>query len=197
MGNKREGQIVAVFPTFQPFFQIFFPGNHYRSPAPSRDGQHLGMVGGSHNHRLPAPIFCLRYNFMDVGHVGAGGVQHLHPPPGKLLVDGPALPVGADNHRRPVRHLLRAVHHPEPLGGQPPGHVPVVDQGAQHNAGHAPGGLLPGQLYRPAHTVAETGRPCHYDLHPTPSPRACTRSIRSCAITWSSSLEGLRPSYSG
>ena len=189
--------MVPVFPVIQPFFQIFRPGNHHRSPAPSRDGQHLRMVRRAHDHRLAAPVFRLRHNLVDVGDIGAGGVEDLHPPAGEILMDRPALAVGPDDHPAAAGDLLRPVHRPQALGGQPAHHLLVVDDGPQHHAGRALGGLLLGQLHRPPHAVAEAGGLCQHHLHSTPSPRRRTRSIRSWAMAWRASLEGLRPSNSG
>ena len=155
------------------------------------------MVRRAYNDRLAAPLLRLRHNFVDMGDIGAGGVEHRNAPFGEVLVNRPALPVRADDDRSSVGHLLRPLHRPQPLDGQPVHHIPIVDDRAQHNAGDALGRFFLRQLHRPAHAVAKTGGLGQNHFHPTPSPRACTRSIRSWAITWSSSAVGLRPSYSG
>ena len=70
------------------------------------------------------------------------------------------------------------------LAGQTAGHIPVVDDGAQHDAGDALSGFLLRQLHGAAHAVAEAGGLCQHNFpHSTPSPRARTRSIRFRAIT--------------
>ncbi len=182
MGNKGKGLFCAFFVFFQPFFKVFRPGKYHRGLTPSGNGQHLRMVRSAHDHGLPAPFFRRRHDFVDAGDVGTGGVKDLHSPPGEGLVDSPALSVGADDDGAAIRYVLRPVHRPKPLSGQASGHVLVVNEGAQHDTGNALGGLLLGQLHRPADSVAEAGGFGQHNLHPTPSPRAFTRPIRSRAM---------------
>ena len=142
------------------------------------------MVRRTHDHRLTAPPLRLRNNFVDVGNIGAGGIKHRDIPFGKIPVNSLPLSMGADNDPEAVWNLLRPLHRPNALSGQTVYHIFVVNDGAQHDAGDALGGLLLRQFHRPADAVAEAGGLGQHDpSHPTPSPRARTRSIRFWAMT--------------
>ena len=115
------------------------------------------MGAGADDEHLPPPLLSAGDDLVYAGHIGAGGVDDRPAQARQRLMDGPSLPVGTDKHRHPRRNLLRGVHQAHPYGLQIGDHVPVVDDGPQHDAWPALLRRHLRHLHRPADSVAEAG----------------------------------------
>ncbi len=153
------------------------------------------MVWCADDNHLPALILRLGNDLMDAGDVGAGGVND---PVGQGLMDCPALPVGADDDRRPLRDLLRRVHHTHAQVLQIGNDALIVDDGAQHDAGPAALGGFLRHMHRPADPVAEARGAGQLQPHRSAwGLRASMRPIKSSAMARYSSEVPLRPATFG
>ena len=131
------------------------------------------MVRLSDDDHLPSLLLRLGHQFLNVDHVGTGGV-HAADAPGRQSVQYAfQFSVRPDHHRIPRRQRFRAVCFPDAPGRQVIDHMGVVDEVSQHPAALGLLRCFLGQLHGPLYAVAKTGAFRQDHLHSGAPPTCC------------------------
>ena len=140
--------------------------------TPARDGHNFGVIGGSYDDRDSPLLLGLSDNFMNMGHIGTGGIEDHSALCLQRMMNSAALSVRADDDSTADRDFVDSVDGAHPLLGQMVDHILIVNDGAQHDTGLTLRRSCFCQFHGSAHAVTESGRLCQYDLHREASSRA-------------------------